>query len=147
LSRAINKKEPRLLDCGAVVNIYLCVNQLREEALARRKRPAPPPIESRAMIDTGASMSCVPAHRAESLGLRPHKFVEVTSFDGRKERYPVYRIKIGIHEIDGGAFEVNAVGTGSLVEGAECTIGREILEGAKFHYDGRGGGFSLDFFS
>ena len=97
------------------------------------------------MIDTGASMSCVPAQRAAELGLSPHRFVNVTSFDGRREKYPVYKVRIGVHEVDGGIFEVNAIGTGPFAEGAECVIGREILEGAKFTYDGRGGGFVVDF--
>jgi len=128
-----------------VVNAYLCVNRAREDALLAQRRRVPSPIEVRAMIDTGASMSCIPAHRATSLGLSPHRFIDVTSFDGRKERYPVYKIKIGVHEIDGGIFEVNAVGTAPFTEGAECTIGRDILEGARFLYDARGGSFTLDF--
>jgi predicted aspartyl protease len=145
LSRSLTKKEPELLDCGAVVNVYLCVNRVREEALIAAKKRVPDPVESRAMVDTGASMSCVPASRAGQLGLSPHRFIVVTSFDGRKERYPVYRIKIGIHGIDGAVFEVNAVGTSTFAEGAECVIGREILEGSRFVYDGRGGQFTLDF--
>jgi predicted aspartyl protease len=145
LSRILAKKESRLLECGAAVNAYLCVNLAREDSLNARGRAVPAPIEVRALIDTGASMSCVPARRAAELGLTPHGFVFVTSFDGKKARYPVYKIRIGIHEIDVGAFEVNAVGTSSFVEGAECAIGRDILEGARFLYDARGGSFSLDF--
>lgn len=74
------------------------------------------PYVSRALVDTGALMLCIPEHVATQLQLQPIQFREVTTADGRRHECPY----VGPVEI---AFKNRVCFQGALVIGDEVLLG------------------------
>lgn len=79
-------------------------------------------LETRAMIDTGADFSCVPAHMVARLGFVAYHMIEVGDYDGVRRLKLAYYLTI---EFFGTSHELeNVVG----VEGDTVLLGRDLLE-------------------
>jgi hypothetical protein len=57
---------------GPILNAFVGVSQARGAALAAEEKPLPNPVKIRALVDTGASTTCVdPSVLISALGLTP----------------------------------------------------------------------------
>jgi hypothetical protein len=62
---------------GPLVDILVGVSQARQEALLRAGQPVPQVVQIRALIDTGASATCIDPAELQKLGLSPTGVIAV----------------------------------------------------------------------
>ena len=109
----------------------------------------PPALTVRAFIDTGASSTLVDHKTLKRLGVSPiGSNVSITAYD----RHPVLEYDVclilfkSINELQV-IPSVRVVGADldkSALHGTEIVIGRDLLKGWKFTYDGPKGEFTLE---
>ena len=120
-------------------------------ALAAAGIAASPPRRVRALIDTGASCTCVEPAVLEILGLSPTGSVSVntpTTGDtaATKDQYDIsLTIPGGSPHAQPLTISVMAVIGSELfaAQGIHALIGRDVLEGCLFSYDGQAELFTL----
>jgi hypothetical protein len=64
---------------GAVIDLLVGVSQHREQALIAANQPVPSPVPIRALIDPGASVTCIEDTALKPLGLAPTGAVSLTT--------------------------------------------------------------------
>ncbi len=118
-----------------------------EIALFQLGEPAPEeghpqPVTGRALIDTGASVTCVDQEAAETAGLSIVGSGPMTSATHEREIVPIYAGKIRIT----GFLEVetrSAMGANLRPQGLIALIGRDLPENCVLVVNGPDGAFSL----
>ncbi|MFC1496638.1 clan AA aspartic protease [Candidatus Margulisiibacteriota bacterium] len=90
--------------------------QLKNPRLANIK-----PVETNALVDTGALTLCIPKHVSLQLELEPHGEREVTTADGKKQIVDY----VGPIEIE---FENRSCFAGALVIGDDVLLGAVPME-------------------
>jgi predicted aspartyl protease len=140
--------QPILLN-GPLLECLICISQPRQEALKRAKAEVPAPISVRALVDTGASCTCVDPQVIKSLGLSPLGTAQVhtPTTKGTAQNCGVYDAAIIIRSTNGNL----SIGTLPIVEthlssqGFELIMGRNVLSKCILVYDGTSGYFTLSF--
>jgi aspartyl protease len=134
---------------GCVVGLYVGVSAPRAEALAKASLPVPQAVQMRALIDTGATGTVIHAPLVKPLGLTPTGTVPVHTPSTAGKALPClqYDVLLAIFHPKGslvlGTMPVIAADlTGT---GTEGLIGRDVLGGCLFIYDGVASQFSLAF--
>jgi aspartyl protease len=129
---------------GPVVRAYIAVSKPRGKALKAAGLPIPAAVPIDALLDTGASCTCVDRSVLEQLSLTPTGSVSVAtpSTETTPELKDQYDVALIIP--DGGApliLETIPVVASSLfaLQGFHALIGRDILNECVFVYAGRGG--------
>jgi hypothetical protein len=132
---------------GPIMEIEVAVPSSLAEYLTKNKRPVPQPVRGVALIDSGASGTCVDDRVIRQLGVKPIGVATVITAGGRQERnrYPARfdfrRMKM--------SFEFSSVMGMNLREqsimGRELValIGRDVLSRCIFIYDGINARFTL----
>jgi predicted aspartyl protease len=126
------------------------VSQARRNALAASKQAAPPVVQIQAMLDTGASGTCVDPSVLKQLGLSPTgiALVHTPSTGGQPAQAETYDISLVIPAKPGQLHLINhtvSVIASQLLanQGFHALIGLDILKGCLLTYDGANGLFSL----
>jgi hypothetical protein len=133
------------------------------QQLLKEGKAVHPPVGGAILIDTGATSTAISMEAAAELGLRPLRLSESYGLAG-KHKHPVFRVGIAITITDGrtsnllrgeidaaGITDLEAVGRslGFQVRNKQRRLigllGRDILQHAKFTYDGPRGTFSVEF--
>ncbi|MBE7437434.1 MAG: clan AA aspartic protease [Spirochaetales bacterium] len=89
--------------------------------LANPRQPALRPLPTRALVDSGAVMLCIPEHVATQLDLETSGTRDVSTADGRSHKVP-YVGPLEIH------FEDRSCFVGALVFGDEVLLGAVPME-------------------
>jgi hypothetical protein len=145
---------------GASLTAYIGVSKARRETLQELGQDVPDPVKVRAMIDTGASCTCIVPKIAERLGLTPSGQTEMYSATSEDKPVDQDEYDVGFLVVNPTtgltthAFQnvplvmhtIKVVCTPALVNlGYEALIGRDILAGCMFVYDGRNGKLLLSY--
>ena len=132
---------------GPLLDILIGVSEGRAEALKRASQEVPSLKKVRALIDTGASCSCIDLQIINSLGLTPtgSTSVQTASTGATPHNTDLYDIYLGIPL---GSiictFAITAVVALDLAhQGIDVIIGRDILKTALVIYNGEKGFFTL----
>jgi hypothetical protein len=138
---------------GPVVNAYVGVSLARFAALTAEGQDPPPPILIRALIDTGASCTCVEPSVLETLKLTPKGQVPTytPSTGASPQQCDQYDISLFIPGATAGTTPFN--GPNLLViaatrdslhpQGIQGLIGRDVLEHCLLQYNGTTASFTL----
>lgn len=116
-------------------------NQLK--SLADKGEPPPHPVSGFALIDTGASSTCIDQNAAEAAGLAVVDSGPMSSATHDNEIVPIYAGKI---EIIGMSVSVNimrAYGVNLNSQDLVALIGRDLLSQCVLVYNGPESSFSL----
>ena len=136
---------------GLLVNAIISVSGERQEALHQAQHSVPTPVTVRAMIDTGASSSCVDPKITKQLELTPTGKVSAHTPSTKKDKpHEVDQFDIGIF-IPGGSANVRPFNMPTLPvlefdldhQGFQVIIGRDILASCILIYEGQGSFFTL----
>jgi hypothetical protein len=126
------------------------VSQARGNALLQAGQPVPEPIKIQAMIDTGASGTCIDPSVLDQLNLTPTGSIQVNSpTTGTQpvvaDQYDVSLVIFcGPGQIPLAHFTLPVLKSELLVaQGFHALIGRDVLRGCLLSYDGANGLFSL----
>jgi hypothetical protein len=137
---------------GPVLTAFVGVSLARRDALMTAGRPIPAGASIRALIDTGASNSCIDAGVLASLGLTPTSSVTVhTSTTGAEahtaDQYDVSIIVpgTGSHHAPLVIPAVPVLSASLTRQGIDALIGRDILRDCILIYNGSLGMFTLAF--
>ena len=136
---------------GPMMMAYVGVSEARPGALIAAAQPVPNAIQIRALVDTGASGTCIDPSVLETLGLTPTGSVQVNtpSTGATPHNADQYDVSIVVP----GALPTHApllvenmpVVCAELLQpqGFHALVGRDILSLCLLHYDGLANTFSL----
>jgi hypothetical protein len=133
------------LDAGrAMVAAEISVPDSVRAALVASGATIPDPIVCRAIVDTGAGITCIDPRIRHGLGLVVMGNLAVASPFGPPEGQPtdLFEVVFRIRHSDGNAENNLVKPLWSVAEapvahtGAEVLIGTDMLEGSRFIYDG-----------
>lgn len=134
---------PGMVRRGPRVQVTISVARAIAEELAKQGQTIPAAVTGEALIDTGASSTCIDDAAARSMGLPvidTTKLASVSHAGVEANRYPV-RI-----EFLGGGVTMEsprAVGANLAVQGLLALIGRDILQHCVLIYNGVAGSLTL----
>lgn len=135
---------------GPILNVMVGVSEARAVALAAARQPIPRLVATSALVDTGASHSCVDPSIVRDLGLTPTGSVEVTapSGDGHPRIAEQYDVSLTIPAGIGESpliFPTLPVFCSDLHNSGafNALIGRDVLASCLLSYNGRTGLFTL----
>lgn len=145
-----NQIDPQALaQVGPLLQVEVSIPSALEQHLAAQNQPIPAPITGWALIDTGATRSCVDTKTITQLGLKPIGVTQMGTARGpvkqhlypAKFRFPGEELEIEFSSVVG----VNL--TGQSVAGRDLIVllGRDVLSRCILIYNGPGGFFTLGF--
>lgn len=132
-----------LLQRGPVVQVSVSVGQAIAQQVLQRGDTLPPPVAGLALIDTGATTTCIDEEAAQVLKLPAIDVVKVASASHASSEQNVYPISI---EVVGLPIVVNApraIGAALKPQGLLVLIGRDVLQSCVLVYNGPAGQFTL----
>jgi hypothetical protein len=139
----------QLVPEGAVVDLAIGVSVPRTSALRNANQPVPSPIQIRALIDTGASITCIEAQALQPLGLTPTGTIPIVTPSTGSTPSIRNQLDVSLTLMHPNLnFTVPAIGIvecGALSPLFQGLLGRDLLSSCLFVYDGIGGHFSLAF--
>jgi hypothetical protein len=138
---------------GPILQAFVAVSQARSDALAAAGRQLPDPVSIRALVDTGASCTCVdPSVLITRLGLTPTGSVNVNtpstgSTPHRADQFDVALIIPAATGAPALVLQTIPVVSSELLggQGFHALIGRDILDRCLFVYNGAVKLFTLAF--
>jgi len=137
---------------GALVDVRIGWSDAAAKALRTALRPVPPPVDVRALIDSGAESSCVDPAVTQALGLPVGGFVMANvPAHGGLTFATQHDASLTILHPSGDARLNLALGNLLMVElaigvlGYQALLGRDVLAGCRFLFDGPAGRFELSY--
>lgn len=137
---------------GPLLDIHVGVSQARRNALVAANQTVPPSIPTRALVDTGASCTCVDPTILNQLGITPTGTAHVHTPTTGAAPATASQFDVSIVIIFGtpprllyGNHTIAVVESDLTAQGIEALIGRDILETGMLQYNGETGLFSLAF--
>lgn len=124
-----------LLQQGPVVPVVLSVAETIADQLMQQGSPVPAPVPGQALIDTGASVTCIDDATAQRLQLPVIDVVNMTSASHSSTQQNIYPVLI---EVAGG-LRINvprAMGANLAPQGLVALIGRDFLQHCTLFYNG-----------
>ena len=137
---------------GALVDVLFGWSATAVGQLRARLRPIPQAITARALLDTGAEVSCLDPSLVQALGLpwRGPTPAIVPAAGGLTFR-PQHDIALTVLHPSGSARDNLVIGDLIVLEvplvalGYQALVGRDVLAKCRFLYDGPGGRFRLTY--
>jgi len=135
---------------GPILTAYITVSEGKAAALKEASQPVPKAVEIRALVDTGASCTCVDPTVLRSLSLTPTGIVSVNTPSTGATPHSANQYDVGLAIPNGRAplfLQTVPVVESELLsaQGFHALIGRDILEHCLLVYNGKEGLFSLAF--
>ena len=136
---------------GPILNAFLGVSAARRAALEAAGQPVPSYVGFRALVDTGASCSCVDPSVIAKLGITPTGTMPVhtPSTGGTPHVLNQYDVSLIIPgPLNAAPHIVNTLPiseTHLLAQGIEALLGRDILKDCLLTYNGPMGLYTLAF--
>ncbi len=127
---------------GPLVSVTLSLLKEHTRALTEKGQNISPPIVGLALIDTGASLTCVDKATAEKVGMAIVGTGQMTSATHEKHIVPIFA---GLIDIAGfGQIQMlEGFGAALVNQGLIALIGRDVLKHTIFIYNGAAGTISL----
>ena len=132
-----------LQQAGPVIQVILSPLEVHLKVITERGGELPPSLSGRALIDTGATMTCVDADAARRAGLAQVDSGTMTSATHANEKVPIFAGRL---IMDAASITVNAnraIGANLSPQGLIALIGRDLLAQCVLVYNGLDGSFSL----
>ncbi|MBA3601301.1 MAG: hypothetical protein H0W45_08715 [Acidobacteria bacterium] len=132
-----------LLQHGPIVQIVVGLAQSFTDQLLQQGQSLPPPISGNALIDIGASTTCIDDLAAQNLGLPAIDVVQMTSASHTSTQQNVYPIQM---QIVGSPIRVEvprSIGANLAAQGLLALIGRDYLQHCTLFYNGLTGEITL----
>jgi hypothetical protein len=135
---------------GAILDLVLAVSSPRAQALRVAGQPVPQSVSLRGLIDLGADSTFVDTQHLPFLNLEVPQTVLVGDGRGGFTYAPQYPVCLTIVNPSGIRRDNQVLGAHPVVDrmldpalGYEVLIGRDVLDGCLFVYNGRAGTFVL----
>ena len=134
---------------GPIIDIHVGISEPREKALLAGYQAVPPLVKGRALVDTGASSTCIDPKILASLQIPPRGTIPIhtPSTAGSAHLALQYDASL-IFPLGGHNWKFSAI---PIIEchlhsyGIDVLIGRDILDAGIFFYNGSSKVFTLSF--
>jgi len=138
-----------LLRTGPVLPVEIAVPTALSKFLSARNQQIPSPRAGFALIDTGATRSCVDSQIVSSLGVSPIGIANLGTASGRSQHhlypakfdFPAMKFQVEFGSVVGVDLSGQGVGNTQII----ALIGRDVLSRCILIYHGTKGSFSLAF--
>jgi hypothetical protein len=134
---------------GPVIDLYVGVSAQRREAIIKAGQVVPPFEIARALIDTGASGTCVDPAILGPLGLTPTGSISIhtPTTAGMPISCDQFDVALGIDHPKNPMvlLTVPVISTALAAQGIQALIGRDVLQNCLLIYDGAAGNLTLAF--
>lgn len=127
-----------LLQNGATLQVQVSVPAAYQQAGGA----APAPQTLTAMIDSGASISCITIQAAQQLGLQQVSSTQLGGVGGSSEA-PIYAAALNLVQFGVNVDPVQIAGVSNPLPNVDMLIGRDILQTLNFDYKGAEGAFTV----
>lgn len=128
---------------GPVIQVTVGLAQSVAQELAARGEIVPAPVAGWAMIDTGASGTCIDEDLAQQMGLPVIDRQRIATPSHNSAEMNVYPASITITPIQHTINVDRAVGVSLDNQGIIALIGRDFLAHCTLHYNGTTGTFTI----
>lgn len=128
---------------GPCVQVSIGLAQSLATQLLQQGQTLPKPISGIALIDTGASSTCIDSNVAQQLQLPIINVVNVASASHASTPQNVYPIQIEVVGLPISIEAPNAIGAALNSQGLIALIGRDVLQLCTLFYNGITGSFTL----
>ena len=126
---------------GPVVQVTVTIEQNAGKALLSQGKTLPQPKSGLALIDTGASNTCIDDQVAQELGLPVIDVASMQSASHEKQLCNVYPVQINTPVVT--LNSPRTVGANLAHQGLLVLIGRDVLQRCNLFYNGPLGQFTL----
>jgi predicted aspartyl protease len=134
---------------GPLVDILVGVSAGRLQALKQAAKPIPNAIQIRALIDTGASCTCIDPAVLKNLGLSPTGSTPIHTPTTGDQAHNANQYDVSLvllhPKLQLTLQAVPVVEASLMIQGIQALIGRDVLKNCLFVYDGQTGIFTLAF--
>jgi len=134
---------------GPIIPLLIGVSKPREAALIAAHQAVPPPVQMRALIDTGASSTCIEAGSLTSLSLAPTGTVLITTPSTGQNPIQCSQYDVSlifVHPNLPLVFPAMPIIECQPLGGNfQALLGRDFLRYCLFVYDGQAQHFALSF--
>ncbi len=132
-----------LVQRGPCLQVSVNIAQSMAQQLAQRGQPLPSSVSGLALIDTGATSTCVDEATAQQMGLPVVNVVPVASASHAQTMANVYPIQLAITGLPITIDAPQAIGAALAAQGLLVLIGRDVLQHCTLFYNGLTGEFTL----
>lgn len=125
-----------------MLDAYVGVSQARNTALQLAKQRIPTPEKIRALLDTGASCTCIDPSVLKALGIPPtgNVLLNTPSTGSEPHTANVYDVSLAIPGATSPPLFLHTIAIAETEllakQGFHALIGRDVLENCVFHYNG-----------
>lgn len=139
------RSTPRIVlrDDGPRIQVKISIAEPIAQELKKQKKPVPAPVVGYALVDTGASNTCIDERAVKRLRLQPTDVVRMTSASHRSAPKKVYPIRIEMVGLPVTIEVFRAIGSSLDAQDLVLLIGRDVLENFTFFYNGPCGELTL----
>lgn len=131
-----------MMQRGPVVQINIGLAQVFADQLTQMGQAVPAPATGLALIDTGATSTCIDDAMAQHMGLPAIDVVQMTSASHENTPQNVYPAKLELP--NGITFQApRAIGAALQAQGIIALIGRDFLQHCTLFYNGVTGEITL----
>jgi hypothetical protein len=134
---------------GPLIDVLVGVSIPRQRALHAAGLPVPPAVQIRALIDTGASCTCIDPSVPLRLGLAPTGIAPMHTPSTGNQPHMANQYDVSLvllHPKLNLTHQTVPVAESQLaLQGIQGLLGRDILRNCLFIYDGQNGSFTLAF--
>lgn len=135
---------------GPLIELSVGVSAQRRKAIEKAGMVVPPFRKARALIDTGASGTCIDPAILKPLGLTPTGTIHIHTPSTSGMPYVCEQFDVGLgidHPKDPMVLlTVPVIATELAAQGIDALIGRDVLASCLLNYDGSAGAFTLAFY-
>ena len=124
---------------GPVIQVSVSVEQTIAQQLLQSGSAVPPPVTGYALIDTGASMTCIDDVAAQELRLPVIDVARMASASHHSTDCNVYPIHIDVPGINIKIGVPRAMGAALKSQDLLLLIGRDVLQHGTLFYNGMSG--------
>jgi predicted aspartyl protease len=127
---------------GPIIQVTVTIEQNAGKGLLAQGKTLPTPISGLALIDTGATGTCIDDEAAQKLGLPVIDVAQMASATHANQECKVYPVQIDIQ----GALTLSSprtIGAALAPQGLLILIGRDVLRNCNLFYNGPIGQFTL----
>lgn len=132
-----------LINRGPVVQVSITVSQAIASQLLQAGRTVPTPLSGLALIDTGASNTCIDEVIAQQLQLPVVNQVQMASASHSSTNANVYPARIEIVGVNINIDPAECIGAALGTQGLIALIGRDVLQHCTLFYNGLTGEITL----
>lgn len=130
---------------GPILPVTIILSSEQRSALVRAGQETPFPVNCWALVDTGATITCVDRPILEKIGARPlgAATVHTTATGSETQTGEYYTVTMAFHGADQAEVAKDIKVLAVDLQGVCVLIGRDLLNRWKFSIDGPSGQFSI----